>query len=234
MNEYDDEEGESLFINYHMETRITRVIGNTIIPSKLVIRADVEPLENADDADLSLALTKIKFFFEQIVAKAIAYSVDNDYAQEMFIDDKGRNRTSNQIMTTPGEPNDEVLATIFQSKMNALAAGAMMFPLVEIKADNLLGLSFCFVGEARNVLPTNEEWIGDRSYFDRPWWERNDASTLDVIPPPDADLTKTPAWAYSLDVLGGPKAETGVVVRPSFRPTVIDGGKGPGKGPEGA
>lgn len=228
MNDYDDEDGESLFINYHIETRLTRVVGNTLIPSKLQIRADVDTLDAAEDADLSLALTKIKFFFEQIVSKSIVYSADNEYAMEMFIDPTGRNRTSNQIMTTPGEPNDEVLATIFQAKMNALANGALVFPMVEIKADNLLGLSFTFVGEARKVLPTNEEWIGERSFFDRPWWDRNDASTLDVVPPPDADLTKRPAWAYSLDVLGSQKAETGVVVRPSaFKPTVISGGKDP-------
>lgn len=83
MNDYDDEDGESLFINYHIETRLTRVVGNTLIPSKLQIRADVDTLDAAEDADLSLALTKIKFFFEQIVSKSIVYSADNEYAMEM-------------------------------------------------------------------------------------------------------------------------------------------------------
>lgn len=225
MNEYDGEEEESLFINFHCETRLTRVVDNVIIPTKLSLRADVEPDENADEADLSHALAKIRYFFDQIVIRSIAFSADNAQALDMFVGKNGMNRTGNLLMTVPGEPNDEVLATVFQAKMNALANGAILFSFLEVKSDNLAGLSFMFVGDARNVLPPMEDWIGERSYFDKPWWSRNDASTLDTIPVEGADLSVKPSWAYSLDNLAGPKQESGIVVRPAFQPTVLSGGK---------
>jgi hypothetical protein len=225
MNEFDEEDAESLFINFHLETKITRCHGNTLIPSRLILRADVDPAADVEEEDLSLSLAKVKFWFENIVSKSIAFSTDNEAALEMFVGPDGMNRTGNLLMTTPGEPNDEVLATLFQAKMTALSNGAIFYPFVEVKSDNLIGLTFCFVGDARKVLPTMPEWIGDRTYFDKPWWERNDASTLDIVPPPGADLNVKPAWAYSLDALGGPKQENGIVVRPAFKPTVIPGGK---------
>ncbi len=225
MQDIDDDDTETLFISFSIDTKITRVTGNTLIPSKISIRADVNPTEDADEVDLNLALSKIKFWYESLVTKSIAFNQCNEHAMAMFIDPTGKNRTSNLLMLTPGDPTDEVLAALFQAKMTALANGAIEFGLVEVKSDNLAGLSFIFVGDGESALPDIEEWIGERSFFDKPWWCRNDASTLDIVPPEDADLTKKPAWAFSLDATAHPKPETGIVVRPAFRPTVIAGGK---------
>lgn len=230
MQDFEDDE-DTLLISYSVETRLVRVSGDMVYPAKLQIRADVQPSEECSEHDLNLALTKIKFFYDSLVTKSIVFSADNENALRMFVDDAGKNRTGNLIMLTPGEPTDEVLAAVFQAKMTALANGAIEFGVVEVKSDNPVGLSFIFVGSAANILPTMADWIGERSYFEIPWWSRNDASTLDVVPQPDADLSKKPAWAFSLDVLAGPKAETGIVVRPAFKPTIIDGGKGPGEKP---
>jgi hypothetical protein len=106
----------------------------------------------------------------------------------------------------------------------------MAFGPVEVKSDNQLGLQFTFVGDSSAVLPNNLEWVGPRSFFDKPWWDRDDGSTLDVLPAEDADLTVKPVWAFSLDFLSFPKkmnaTTNGKIVRPEFRPKVIDGGKG--------
>jgi hypothetical protein len=222
----EDDDGDAVYISLNIETRIIRVKGNNITPSRLNIRADVNPEEDMSQEDISLALSKIRFFYDNLVAKSIAFSTDNGDAVEMLINEEGRNRTSNILMITPGEPTDDLMAMLFQAKMEALSGGRISFSLVEVKSDNAHGLTFVFVGDNENMLPDMDTWIGERSYFDRPWWNRDDASTLDVEPPEDADLTKKPAWAFSLDTVNGPRQENGVVVRPSFKPTVIDGGSG--------
>lgn len=228
MIDMEDDE-DALYITFNTQVKFVRLIENTVIPSRLAIKADVLPHESATEQDLQSVMLKVKFWLDNIVSKAIAFSHDNSAAIEMFIDDAGKNRTSNIIMITPGEPSDEVFAALFQSKLTALANGAIEIGLVEVKSDNPMGLAFTFVGEGTNVLPTMKEWIGERSYFEHPWWMRNDASTLDLIPAPDADLTVAPPWAFSLDTLmqGQPqvRTESGIVVRPSFNPTVINGGK---------
>lgn len=224
MYEGDDEDDDVLLISLTIETKIVRVIDNTIHPAKLTIRTDVNPVEDVPEGEISAIIAKIRFWFENLVSKSIAFSFDNDGALEMFIDAQGRNRTTNLIMIAPAAPTDDVLATLFQAKMSALAGGKILFGLVEVKSDNLAGLSFIYVGSAERSLPTMEQWIGERSYFDQPWWNRDDASTLDVVPPDGADLTKKPAWAFSLDMMS-PKVETGIIIRPDFKPTIIPGGK---------
>ncbi len=229
MTEIDDEDVEALFITFQMEAKLIRLVGNTLVPSKISIKADVAPEEDVGEAELNLAITKIRFWYDNLVSKAIAFSHENEAALAMFIDETGKNRTGNLIMTTPGDPTDEILAALFQAKMTSLSSGTIHFGSVEVRSDNPVGLSFVFMGDGAKVLPNMEEWIGPRSYFKKPWWSRDDASTLDVIPTKDADLTKVPAWAFSLDSLGTPKAESGLVIRPSFKPTVIDGGNKPTK-----
>jgi hypothetical protein len=223
MTDFDDED-DGLFISYTVKTKIVRVIDTTLIPSRLTIKAEMFPGDAASQDDLHEAIAKIEVFFDTIVRQAIAFSSDNTAAFKMFIDEQGKNRTNNILMITPFGPSDELLAAVFQSKMQALADGAAYFPSVEVRSDGPVGLAYTFVGEGAEILPTIGEWIGDRSYFAEPWWCRDDATTLDVIPPPDADLTAKPTWALTLDDLSG-KATPPSVVRPNFKPTVIDGGK---------
>lgn len=222
----DDEDLDSLYISFTIETKIVRVIGNTLLPSKITVKADINPDDDMEQEELTLAMSKIRFWFDSIVTKTIAFAYDNDSAMGMLIDENGKNRSGNILMITPGEPSDDVLAQLFQSKVTALSGGRITFAMMEVRSDNPMGLSFVFIGDGRAILPTMENWIGKRSFFKDPWWSRDDASTLDVIPPPDADLTKKPAWAFSLDtVVNGARADAGLVVRPSFKPTIIDGGK---------
>lgn len=216
---------KNLYVNYALEVKFIRVIDNVLLPTRLEVRAEVDVDPDASDDLINRAFTKIRFWFENIVAKCLVFSADNEAAIDMFINDQGTNRSGNMIMLTPSEPTDEHLAAIFQAKLNALAADTMLFGLIEIVSDNTVGLSFTFVGDGEACLPTVPEWLGERYYFDKPWWSRDDASTLDVPPAPDADLSKTPPWAYSLDFLHENTAQETVVIRPEFRPTVIDGGK---------
>lgn len=222
----DEDDEDALYMSMSFETKMVRLVGSHVMPARLKIRADVSPEPEMSEADVSAALMKIRFFFDNIISKVVAFSYDNEDALGILINEEGKNRTSNVLMITPGDPTDEVLSTLFQAKMEALSGNRISFGLIEIKSDNHHGLAFTFVGESKRMLPTMEQWIGKRSFFDEPWWNRDDASTLDVIPAPDADLKQKPAWAFSLDGIGAvAKASDVEVVRPQFRPTVIDGGK---------
>lgn len=219
------DEIKTLFVNYSFDVRFVRVIENVLVPTRLEMRAEVDSDPDVSEDDLNKAFAKISFWIDNIVTKCVAFSAANAAAIDMFIDDKGVNRSGNLIMLTPDDPSDEHLATIFQSKLNALAGGTMEFGTIEIVSDNTAGLSFTFVGIGEDHLPTVEEWLGDRYYFDKPWWSRDDASILDVPPTQDTDVSKPPAWAYSLDFIHQGSAQDTVVIRPEFRPTIIAGGK---------
>lgn len=219
-----------VFVNYNFDFNVVRIVENTLVPSRFHIRAEVIEMPDKEEFQLDFAFTKIKFFFEQIINnKAIVFSRENQWAYDRLFDAAGSNISNNTLVITPQDPSDDHLGALIQSKMNALANGTIMFGLIEVKSDNLDGLSFTFAGHGESALPDMTAWVGERTFFSRPWWARNDASTLDVVPPEDADITKPPDFAYNLEFLAEMirPTDTGgaMVVRPEFRPTIIDGGK---------
>jgi hypothetical protein len=226
----DDEEIITEIYNHFVfSIKVVRVIENILVPSTLRFKMEFIPMEEEDAEAINDAFTKMRYWLDNIVSKSIVFSHDNSDAIAMFVDEaSGTPRVGNVIVLTPEEPDDQHLAAIFQAKLQALAGGTMAFGPVEVKSDNQLGLQFTFVGDSSAVLPKIGDWVGPRSFFDKPWWDRDDGSTLDVMPPDGADLTVRPAWAFSLDFLSQPKkiaTTDGKIVRPEFRPKVIDGGK---------
>ena len=225
----DDEFDNETFTHFDFEVRLVRVIDNFVIPSKLSVKLEFIPMETENEYDIDLVFTKIKYWLDNIVNKSVAFCHENSVAIEMFIDSEaGDTRIGNILFLTPDEPTDQHLAVLFQAKLQALAGDILAFGPVEVKSDSQLGLTFTFIGNAKEVLPDAKTWMGERSYFDLPWWHRDDASSIDVLPPDDADLSVKPAWAFNFDFLEKSKQNsktTGVIVRPQFRPTVIDGGK---------
>ena len=222
----DDMDGPRILIDFEQQITMVRIVEDIIIPSTLLIRAEVLPTEDGGDEDYEIAFAKVRFWLENVVTRCIAFGRTNQSALKMLISEDGLNNSGNLLMLTPGEPGDENLAILLQAKMSALGGGKLLFGSVEIKSNNLTGLRYTFVGSADEVLPSMAEWIGEHTYFEEPWWNRDDASTLDVIPGPEADLSKKPKWAYDLDFIANairPNKE--VVIRPAFNPTVIDGGK---------
>lgn len=226
----DDDFAGEIIVRYSQEIKSLRVLENTLSPCHWKLKAEIihEPDVEPDEVEIKIALMKIRYFFEEIVANGVIWCNSNEWAAAAFLDENGKPTIGNLPIITPYEPTDDHMAIIFQSKMNAFAAPGMSFNFVElIPVDN--DISFLFVGDAEDALPTIEEWVGERSYFDKPWWARDDASTIDVIPNEDADLEEKPGFAVSLDFIGEhlrPKEITNAkIIKPEFNPKIIKGGK---------
>lgn len=221
----DDQFDAAIYISLKQEARFIRIMDDLLIPTRLSIRADISPSDEASSAEITTALLKIQLWLEHVVPRCVAFSADNEAALDMFFDGVGGMRSSNQMMLTPGSPSDDVLATLFLAKMQALAGEDIEFSMCRIESDNAAGLNFTFVGDPYEILPEMKDWLGVRNYFAVPWWGRDDATTFDVVPPADADLTVKPEWA--LPVIPAYFATAPAIVRPGFKPIVIDGGKKP-------
>lgn len=226
----DDEDYEAIdcitFFNW--TSTFVRVIDNVIIPSTIKFRIEFLPDDDATEESIETAFRRIRYWLEAVVNKSIVFAHHNVGAIKMFFDENGsNNRVINTLVVTPEEPDDVHLAALFQAKLRAIANGAMDFGRVDIQSDNSIGLTHTFVSESFEVLPDADEWFAERRYFDKPWWDRNDASTIDTVPAADADLSVRPQYAFTFDFLDQQKQQpvSGTIVRPEFRPKVIDGGK---------
>lgn len=232
MDEHDDLMPNHLFISLRYEFKATRVMDRRLSPTTIKIKADISTLEDESEEygpRMEIALSKMSYWVEQILDGSIIFYSDNDWALDSFMDG-AQPATHNSVVLTPDDPTDACLAELLICKLKALAGGAFEFHAIDIESSDGRGMGFTFVGgRPGESFPENEEWLTDHNYFSKPWWHRGDASSLDVVPDEDADLNEPPAWAFSLGFIAdqmahsvGPKAN---VVRPEFRPRVIEGGK---------
>lgn len=233
MDETDETLPNHLFISLRHEFSVTRVIGQRLSPATIKVKADVSTLE--DDTDdyairMEVALAKMAYWVEKVLNGAILISSDNEWALDSFMDGNTPS-TTNMVMLCPEEPTDALLAEILICKFKAITGGAFDFHAIDIESTDGRGVGFTFVGgKPGDSFPEPGEWLTERNYFSKPWWHRGDASTLDVVPEEDDDLNEPPMWAYSFSFIHEQMVEPGqqtsnVVVRPEFRPRVIEGGK---------
>jgi hypothetical protein len=236
MDDEDFDFGESpeLFVNFSSTFKVVRVLDKRLVPTTFSLKADVIFDDDRDGSDpdyifrTQVAFAKIRYWLNNIVQNSVMFSRDNKWAGRAFLNSRGKQSVTNHMIVLPGEPSEDLLAEVFQSKLNALADCALTFGCIEVCSDEGDGLTFIFTGEGEMNLPEMDEWVGEFTYFSKPWWARNDASTLDVIPDEGTDINNPPAFAYSLDFLGdtmrAKNAPTARIVRPEFRPKVIQGG----------
>lgn len=230
MSDESDFIDNELYLHYNQEFKATRIIDKIIYPTHFKVEADVwlemDDLSQEDrDYYINLALVKINFWMTQVLDNSVIFSKKNTFAWD-FLMKNGRPSVENSTVVCPQEPADDHIAMLLQSKLTSLSKEYAIFGGVTVTSDNSRGLSFTFVGSASEVLPDMKSWVGDRSYFDHPWWDRDDASTFDTVPEKTENLDEKPDYAYNLDFLGEafkPNTEkvNTKVLKPSFKPTII-------------
>lgn len=232
MDEHDDFPPNHLFISLRYEFEATRVIDQRLSPTKIKIKTDISTLDQDTDdyaVRMEVALAKLNYWMEKIANKSVIFYADNQWALDCFMG-QGGPATDNTIMLCPEDPTDAVLAELILCKLIALADGAFQFHAIDIESSDGRGMGFTFVGRPGESFPEATDWLTDHNYFSKAWWNRGDASSLDVVPEDGDDLNEPPAWAYSLGFFADQMAaevdvRENVVVRPEFRPRVIEGGK---------
>lgn len=222
-------DGDTTFTWVNFKFKTIRIVDNIITAHVNTIKAEVVVDEEADEKDINVTLEKIHFFFDQIVSNSIMFRRENEFALSVMFDENGVPRTENFPMLFPEEPSDDNLARVLHSKMNAFGCDKVGFGMVEITSDTREMLTCTFTGYGEWELPAMVDWVGERAFHDKPWWARNDGSTLDVIPGPEADLENAPKFGIDISFIEERYKRSGddtaIIVRPQFKPEVISGGK---------
>lgn len=227
--EDDDLEGDTTFTWVNFKFKTIRIVDNIITSHVNTLKAEIVMDEEASEKDINITLEKAHFWFDQVMSNGVLLSRDNSFALSVMFDENGLPRTENYPVLFPCEPSDDNLARVLHSKLNAFGDGKVAFGMVEITSDTREQLTCTFTGYGEWELPEIEEWIGERAYHEKPWWARNDGSTLDVVPGPDSDLTKMPKLGIDMSFIEERYKRSGddtaIIVRPQFKPEVISGGK---------
>ena len=204
-------------INYSTGFTGIRVIGKTVFATKWTISSEVIVTEDVSGEEINISFNKLDYFFNT-VSTSIFFCIDNKWAEKAF------RQTNNNLVVCPTEPSDENLVLMFQCKMNALSEGGVHLGSVKLLSDTSGGLEFIFHGDGREWLPPADEWLGDVRYFPVSWWMRNDLTTRDERVRCKGKMDLLPPWYAGFDVYDEvPKKKKAEVLRPIFKPVVIDG-----------
>jgi hypothetical protein len=225
----DDADFPECITSISFKFKTIRIVDTVITSFVNTLRSEVYIDPEASPRDISMSLEKIHFWFDYIVSNSIMFCRENEFALSIMFDAEGNTRSGNIPIVLPDDPDDDLLAAILHCKLNALGNGIVNFGKIELTSDTRENLMVIFTGYGEMLLPVMEEWIGERYFHDVPWWARNDGSTLDVIPPEDADLTQPPVVGVDLSFIEDryktPATSAPIVLRPTFKPEVINGGK---------
>ena len=210
MTDTEDFNDDDLGIIFNVSFKAIRVYKNQLTPVTWKVKAHLIDVisysgssEDEIDYKIDLSLEKIRFWFQHYLDGSLIFSYDNEWAFSSFFKD-GISVVKNKVVITPQEPSDEVLSWLFQAKMNAFSDNGNIFTFtcIEISSDDSDGLEFFYLGSGVDRLPDMKSWVGELSYFNEPWWARDDSSTIDVKPSCVEDLPHIPSFAHSLDFLG--------------------------------
>jgi hypothetical protein len=213
-------------LHLRMETKVDfiRVIEGEFMSSWATIISDIDINTDYDDEEIDFAIAKIRSWYSDVVARCIIISCDDQVASKVLIDENSHVPIKNLLMITPGIPSDHTLASVFKAKMNALGNGIVAVPVIEIETDASDGFIHVIHGFNPTGLPTMEAWVGTPNYFDKPWWHRDDATTIDSPLKEGIDPSVPPKWFFRMEDLMG-QGSAPVHPKGEFKPKIIPGGK---------
>ena len=206
-----------------MGFRIMRLMDNHLIASNCNFTVNLDIIGDPSTTRAKDRISAMKLWVQSFVDGCLAYDVHTEFDTSLLED------IGNHIMMCPGDPHDYLLLTMMHAKMRAIAGADVVVNSSALIADTGEGFSNVVHGESNDVLPKMEEWVGPRSFWDTPWWNRADSSMLDIPAEPDEDLNNKPDIGCDLlellsidlpDDIEKPSAE---IIKPQFKPRVIDG-----------
>lgn len=225
----------AVLVTFNKKFKAIKVMGDKLLPVSINMKADLSYNGDEDsDSDATVSLTKIKLWVDTYLDNSVLVSIMNEWGLMTFFDEHGFPSTSSNPILFPSElVTDDMLAQLISRKLNAIGGEPITVGSVEIETENTF-LSFIYTNEIEFDMPTMENWVGEVSYHSVPWWDRNDASSFDIFPSDDEDeeplqFEGDPLEKYDLSFVKNELIKTtgssASIIRPNFKPTVIEGGK---------
>lgn len=203
---------------YRTEISMTRLIDNQLSPVKLELMFDLEFDDSKDAKQQSLAIAKIRRWFDNVLRDCIAIKISEETNVELF------STLNNNLMFCPDEPHDFLLLLLIHAKINAIGDSIVSVIHSELTSDTSDGFGSYYEGDPRDLLPSLEEWAGLKTFFSAPWWARPDGGMLEVFAGEEDDVSVKPDILIDLeaditDILFKP--EPAEIITPNFKPTII-------------
>jgi hypothetical protein len=212
--------------------RLLRFIDDKLISSDCEIECEISVTPNFNSIEIQSHLSAMKLWLDNFVDGSIAYA----YEPDSVTDISWLGLLENNLIMAPSHPADHIILSVLHTKLRTIGNNVIQVEKTHFISDTAHGFSNTLSGPADEWLPKIDEWIGQRHFHKNPWWYRGDASSIDVIPAPDDDLSILPNFGENLVDIIRSDYETGTdepqqqpqeeiksaeIIKPSFKPKLI-------------
>lgn len=204
--------------SYHS---LIRLMNNGLDVSNCTMDFVIGLVPGQDRKLQSRYISQMKIWLDNMFDGSILIPMNKDYDAKLFVE------LNNNLVFCPDDPYDIIVQVLVHSKLNAIGRGLVMIERSHIASDQGNGFGTWFDGDPDELLPAQDDWMGEHRYFDQPWWHRPDGSTMDIMALPSDDVSKKPDILVDIDLLDksrtedptdGGKAE---IIRPNFKPRIV-------------
>jgi len=200
--------------------RFMRVINRTMVISECHFDFNLDVVSNGPKGKQAELITRMKFWLDHCLDDCIIVPMDREHGAA-FLEE-----IENAVMFAPTTPNDFLIQVMVHAKLQAIGAGLVNIASSHMTSDTSNGFGIWFEGDPDELLPLQKDWMGERCYFELPWWHRGDAGMIDVPCGDEDDIKQKPDiiidW-YELMKTPEEQQETksAEIIRPQFKPRIV-------------
>ena len=200
--------------------RFLRLINRNLVITEchFDLNLDVVPgLPKNKQAEL---ISRMKFWLDHCLENCVVLPMDSEAGVQLV------EGIDNPVMFAPADPNDFLMQVMVHAKLSAIGAGMVNIAGSHMVSDASNGFGIWFEGDPDELLPLQKDWMGERVYFELPWWHRGDAGMIDVPAGAEDDITAKPDIIIDWYELmrspdSDPEAPSAEIIRPQFKPRIV-------------
>lgn len=150
----------------------------------------------------NVSFAKAITFVEGVLHNSIMFVLHNN---EFDVDAMFKG-IDNNFIAVP-DPGENMLCAMIHSKLNTISGPDTVVEVVKLQdtSENMMYEYIHDEDEPYAELPSTESWVKEFSYWDTPWWYRNDISTADKVAKDEAEFEN---WKEQFDEVTRQNTET--------------------------
>jgi hypothetical protein len=200
--------------------RFLRLTNDQLVITECFFDFNLEVIPGALKNKQVELISRMKFWLDNCLENCIVMAMDKAVNPGFL---EGINNT---IMFAPTDPNDFLIQVMVHTKLQAIGAGLVNIDSSHMTSDISNGFGTWFQGDPDELLPKQRDWMGERAYFELPWWHRGDAGMIDIPCAPEDDVKVKPDiivdWYRLMQSSDSDQeAHSAEIIRPQFKPRIV-------------
>ncbi len=152
------------------------IVKNFNVSFTMATYPDIEEDLISAQINQNVSFSKAVFFLEQIINESIVF--EKERADEI---NKYLVEYENNMIVIP-DLSEATLITVLHSKLNAISSENTRVDKIKL-IEGIDSITYEYYDDNEDtetsILPSIDEWMGDFSFYEEPWWHRNDQLTWD-------------------------------------------------------